>query len=138
VEVLVASLAPLEAQLSFPADTAYLNDLGLFIRALCHRHAEVVLLELTVTEMITNAIRHAGATWCKVTVLQFSTHSQIIVSDNGQAFNPLLANPQPLGQLHEGGYGIAILHSTAESLNYVYETGWNQLTLSFPLQGTRS
>ena len=134
----MAHFVPLEAQLSFPADTAYLTDLGLFIRAVCHRHSELVLIELTVTEMITNAIRHAHATACKVTVLQTGTHYHIVVCDNGQAFNPLLANPQPLGQLQEGGYGLAILHTTTETLNYVYETGWNQLTLSFPLQVTPS
>jgi anti-sigma regulatory factor (Ser/Thr protein kinase) len=122
--------------LTFPARTEYLAELGLFIHALCDTHPQVVLLELAVSEAITNAIKHGQATSCRVRIRRGQENLQITVEDNGKGFDTTLAQPRSMGELREGNYGLAIIHKVSETLNYRYQKGWNQLTLTFSVPVT--
>jgi anti-sigma regulatory factor (Ser/Thr protein kinase) len=118
--------------LSFPASTEHLAELGQFIQTLCEPHPQVTLLELAITEAITNVIKHGEATTCRVHICHLYQTYQVTVEDNGKMFNAALSTPKPMGELREGGYGLAIINKVAENLSYRYVQGWNQLTLTFP------
>ena len=118
-------------QLSFKADTSELAALGAFLQEHCHEHPQVILIELAVTEVVVNALKHGAAKWCHVSVEKTSKSFKIEVADDGQAFDMSQATPKPMGELREHGYGLGIIHKVTEQLEYSHDDGWGRLTLSF-------
>ena len=126
--------APLEEgarTLSFAAETAALADLGAFVRDTCREHPQVILLELAVTEVVVNAIKHGGATRCQLGVHEFADRFELLFADDGAPFDLSEATPKPMGELRESGYGAGIVHKAATDLRYAHRDGWNTLTLTF-------
>ena len=117
--------------LSFAASTASLADLGAFIRDSCSKNPKVVLIELAVSEVVMNAIKHGQAKSCLVSVSEDTDHYKVIVKDDGAPFDSVNADAKPMGELREGSYGIGFIKETAKELQYAYVDGWNQLTLLF-------
>lgn len=113
------------AKHTFPARTAELEALGGFVQ----QHGLGPLVELGVTELVTNAILHGGARCIRVRVDPAS--GQLWVYDNGLGFNPLEAQPRPMGELREGGYGVAIIHKVFRNLRYCRRRGWNCIRARF-------
>ena len=104
---------------TFRAQTAQLESLSRFLQ----QHQLDTLVELGVTEIVTNAILHGNASCIRVGVDRATNH--IWVLDNGQSFSPLEAEARPMGELREGGYGMAIIHKVFQNLSYCRRRGWN-------------
>ncbi len=117
--------------LSFPANTSHLEKLGEFLKSLCGGHPKLMAIELAVTEIVVNAIKHGEASFCTVKVTDKRDTCYIVVEDNGAAFNPLESSILPLGELRGGGYGIAIVQQVTDHLCYNYSHKYNKLTLKF-------
>lgn len=116
--------------LTFRAETAALADLGAFLRSACGEHPQVALTELAVTEVVVNAVKHGGATWCRVEVSKAADSLTVLVGDDGKPFDVTSAAASPPGELRESGYGVGIIQRAAQ-LSYAYRDGWNLLTLTF-------
>jgi anti-sigma regulatory factor (Ser/Thr protein kinase) len=117
---------------SFSADTEHLASLGAFLHQTCRNYAQITLIELAVTEVVVNAIRHGGARTCSVQVKNTGSHYLVTVVDDGHPFNPLDFKPLPLGQLRESGYGLSIVKRTAGKLHYLRHHDQNHLEMEFP------
>lgn len=115
--------------LSIAACSENLARVGAFVQASCEQHSKVILLDLAVTELVSNAIQHGQARLCKLTISRLADAYEICVQDDGQAFNPLEAPRLAMGELREGGYGLAIVLEIAR-LRYAHCDGWNRVILS--------
>lgn len=115
---------------AFPADSAHLELLGCFIERAC-LETESALVELVVDELVVNAIQHGAANRLEVQIEPEANSYQVWVLDNGKAFNPITHAPKPMGELREGGYGLAILHKVAHDLQYQRQDGWNRIGMRF-------
>ncbi len=116
--------------LTFPANTAHLEMLGEFIKSLCAEHSRLMAIELAVTEIVVNAIKHGGASFCIVSVNN-EGDLYMVIEDNGKAFNPLDPPTLPLNELREGGYGLAIVQQVTDHMHYERSNNHNKLTLKF-------
>lgn len=134
--------------LCFSTKTIYLEKLGEFLKSLCPTHPKLVAIELAVTEIVVNVIKHSGASFCKVSVCSEKLNQtlnnqksstipnkevlcEVIVEDNGTAFNPLQFSLLALGELRKGGYGLAIVQQVTDDLSYEREDNNNKLILRF-------
>ena len=117
--------------LTFAAETAALADLGAFVRDACCAHPQVILLELAVTEIAVNAIKHGGASHCQLEVWEGADGLELLFSDDGAPFDLTAAAAKPMGELRESGYGAGIVQKAATQLRYAYRDGWNTLALTF-------
>lgn len=120
--------------LNFPADSAHLELLGCFIQRIC-QESESALVELVVDELVVNAIQHGYAKRLEVHIEPQPNTYQVSVLDDGKAFNPLEHPVQPMGELREGGYGLAILHKVAHDLQYQRNNDWNCVSMRFDKGG---
>ena len=120
-----------ERTLTFPAETAALADLGAFVRDTCSAQPQVILLELAVTEVAVNAIKHGGAAHCRLEVREHSDGLELRFADDGAPFDITAAEAKPMGELRESGYGAGIVQKAATRLHYAHRDGWNTLTLTF-------
>ena len=68
-------------------------------------------LRLLVTELISNAVRHAGAPTVDLVVLVSPPAVRVEVSDRGAGFQP---EPRTRGQDPEGGWGLYLVASLAD------------------------
>ncbi len=94
-------------------------------------HSKLMAIELAVSEVVINAIKHGGATSCKVSFANERDLYCIMVEDNGTPFNPLEPTVLPLGELRGGGYGLAIVQQVTDHLCYEHNNKSNKLTLKF-------
>ncbi len=117
--------------LCFSANTAQLASLGAFLRNNCGAYPKSILIELAVTEVVVNAIKHGRASNCQVHLEQTSRCLKAEIWDDGLAFDLRQANPKRLGELREHGYGVGIVQEACDSLDYTFENGWNKLSLFF-------
>lgn len=118
-------------ELAFKADTSELAALGAFIRKHCQGHPQISLIELAVTEVVVNALKHGAAKHCRVSVEKTPSSFEVDVEDDGLAFDISQAVPKPMGELREHGYGLGIIHHVTQRLEYSRDDGWGCLTLSF-------
>ena len=122
---------PSKVTMSFPADTAQLAKLGTFLRNHCASYPRSILIELAVTEVIVNAIKHGRAQACRVSLEQNDGCLKADIWNDGVAFDPAKAVPNAMGELRENGYGIAIIQELSSDIDYRFEQGWNKLGLTF-------
>lgn len=118
--------------LTFAADTAALAELGAFLRAECAEHPRCILIELAVTEVVVNAIKHGLASNIRVSIHARDEELELRVTDDGARFDTSKAASLSTGELREGGYGVGIIQKAASELSYDYQDGWGTLTLLFP------
>ena len=118
--------------LAFAADTAQLAQLGAFLRDVCGEHPRCILIELAVTEVVVNAIKHGSASNIKVSVTQLNEELELSVADDGSYFDTSKAVSETTGELREGGYGVGIIQKASSQLVYTHQGGWGTLTLTFP------
>lgn len=98
-------------------------------------------IELVLEELLTNIIHYAYPRGRgEIEVCYFlEGHLRFCLSlrDWGQGFNPLEAEPPALSPALEerplGGLGIYLARQLANKIEYQYEAGANQVTLSFDL-----
>ncbi len=126
----------IERCLNLPPETEALNTLADFIARLQIETHNPILIELAVNELFVNSIRHGCASRCTVTYQKDDAGWRLIVSDDGQAFNPLEGDLKPLGELRNGGYGLHLIRSIARhgEISHRREHGWNHTELRFALE----
>jgi anti-sigma regulatory factor (Ser/Thr protein kinase) len=111
--------------LTLPARTDSLEPLSDFLRA----WGLDILEELAVSELVTNATVHGRARCFRVRI--DSRCKQVWLLDDGVPFNPLEGPVRPMGEMREGGYGMAIVHKVVRGMRYRRKGSWNCLTLEF-------
>lgn len=117
--------------LEFAADTVHLAALGDFLQAQCAGHPQLILIELAVTEVVVNLIKHGEASYCRVTVTTCADTIDVKVEDDGIDFDITQLKPQAMGELREHGYGLAIIRRAVKQLLYSREDGLSCLLLRF-------
>ena len=73
-------------------------------------------LELLVTELVTNAVRHAGLThdgWVSVDLAVRPTAIHVEVCDPGRGFDPTGAPPSAPGEPRGSGWGLFLVEQLA-------------------------
>lgn len=94
-------------------------------------------LYIAIDEIYSNVVYYSGATKAKMTIALGEDRVTLTFADNGKPFNPLEA-PEPDITLSSeerevGGLGIFMVKKTCIDLNYSYEDGCNQVTVSYAL-----
>ena len=86
---------------------------------------------LALEEILSNVIRHSGATDISVRFTFEAGAFEFTVADNGPAYNPLAFPPldptAPLDARRPGGMGVHIVRHLADELRYEYLTDRNTL-----------
>ena len=124
------------ATLQVPADTASLAQLGEFTQRHCARSSQVVLIDLAITELATNAIRHGRARTIRLEVDDAGDEYRLTFEDDGEPFDVASAVPQPTGELREGGYGLALVRRISKTMSYQRRDGRNCVHLVFDAGGS--
>ena len=101
--------------------------------------AGTTLTELAIHELATNAIRHGKASRLRVDFEGKDGSWKLVLSDDGECFDPMARVPRAFRGLREHGYGIGILHRVLErdlDLQFVYRRlgAWNYLEFHFRQQ----
>ncbi|GGK39808.1 hypothetical protein GCM10008955_37030 [Deinococcus malanensis] len=122
--------------ITVPADTSQLAQLGAFVQQQCARAAQVVLVDLVVTELAGNAIRHGGARTLHLEVRDLVGEYEVILEDDGAPFNPTATEVRPMGELREGGYGLPLVQRCSKSVSYERVGERNQVRLVFDAGGS--
>ena len=115
----------------FPAKTEYLADLGGFLQRHCQQSDKIAIVELATTEIVVNAINHGQASYYEVYINASNNDLEIIIIDDGLEFNPLQPTGLKLGELREGGYGLAIVQQIAQSCSYQRQAHHNYFRMVF-------
>ncbi len=111
----------------FPASLDQLDAISSLIR----RNADAFgphfayQIELATSEIITNIIDHAYSTTqgdLRGEISVFNDRMEIDFFDNGITFDPSILPEVDLNQLHEGGYGLFIVHQLIDDLVYTPAT----------------
>ncbi len=95
--------------------------------------------ELVVEEVVMNIIRHAsvhGATAIRLSARCEAGQADLVVEDDGPAFDPLAAPARPLRRTLDeagvGGFGLHLIRSSSDGSNYRRTAGGaNRLEFSF-------
>ncbi|PYE49901.1 ATP-binding protein [Deinococcus yavapaiensis] len=124
------------ATLQVPADTAFLAQLGEFTQRHCARSSQVVLIDLAVTELATNAIRHGRARTLRLAVDDRGDEYCLTFEDDGEPFDSVSAEAQPTGELREGGYGLPLVRRISKAMTYERRDGLNAVRLVFEAGGS--
>jgi anti-sigma regulatory factor (Ser/Thr protein kinase) len=129
-----------ERGISVDASTQWLGALGEFVSYLCVGTDQPVLLELTINELATNAMRHGSASRCRLDYSASKEGWKMTLSDDGLLYDPLARVPNPMGKLREHGYGLAIINAVLErepNLRFEYRRHgvWNHFDVYFDPRG---
>lgn len=90
-------------------------------------------VELVISEACTNAIRHSGmgGSGRIVLVFQIFTDRLVIkVKDQGEGFDITQVPDPDFDEFAEGGYGLYIIKSKMDSVDYETEGTWNVLSMT--------
>jgi serine/threonine-protein kinase RsbW len=125
-----------------PADVNLLGALRAFFVTILREHGygqEMINdLELSTDEAVTNVVEHAYQydTRKAVFVEMTMEKGQVVVKikDQGQAFNPLQADPvnldKHIAERRTGGLGMHLMQTLMDSVDYRREDDYNVLTLT--------
>lgn len=100
---------------------------------------EIARLDVCLNEALANIVAHGNnAAFSAPVTLYLSVRDErpakalLTVSDAGEAFDPLgvlpRVRPKSLAEVQPGGLGLQMIRNSADSLNYRYSEGQNQLT----------
>ncbi|GEM_PF-1239030 len=135
---------------TYPADIAYLRDISEQIISTCRESPSLLpgpstddfiyLVELAISEIATNIVRHAykGAKGdIKISVSLLSNGIQLDFYDNGIGFDPHRVPRPKSGEYKEGGYGLHIVRQIMDVVSYEHhpEKGnhWHMIKLLPPI-----
>ena len=97
--------------------------------------------QIVVDEIYSNIQLHSGATMAQVFCHIDSEQMTLIFKDDGVMYNPLtLQAPDvslPLEEREFGGLGILMVKKMASELSYVYEDGYNVLTVTIKIDSKK-
>jgi anti-sigma regulatory factor (Ser/Thr protein kinase) len=102
------------AELNLASDDGAPARVRRTLRVICAGSDSVAIAdaELAVTEVVTNAVLHAGGDGVSISFWSEGSILDVLVSDGGPGFTPLLA-PRDVDQI--GGRGLSIVDTMAES-----------------------
>lgn len=118
-----------ESKMSFSSDLKELSGLRRFIRSFCKTTPELLLgedqisrIELAVTEIATNIIRHAyggqSGAFVQVAARLYPEMLLIDFIDTGKGFNPATVPHPQFDGSREGGFGIYIVSQIMDDVVY--------------------
>ena len=117
----------------------YLHLAARFSREVCHSIGNkeidsefINAVELVVSEACTNVIRHAGKHYSGRLMLIFQIYQDrlvIKVKDQGEGFDIMQVPDPDFDEFAEGGYGIFIIRTKMDSVEYQTQGKWNVLTI---------
>jgi sigma-B regulation protein RsbU (phosphoserine phosphatase) len=118
-----------ESKMSFSSDLKELSGVRRFIRSFCKTAPELLLgedqisrIELAVTEVATNIIRHAysGQSGAFVQIAARLYPEMFIIEfvDTGKGFNPAIVPHPQFDGSREGGFGIYIISQIMDDVVY--------------------
>ncbi|HSF22542.1 MAG TPA: ATP-binding protein [Burkholderiales bacterium] len=102
---------------------------------------QITRLDICLNEILANVLEHGGASARSAPIgLRLASSrdadgadATLTVTDAGTAFDPLAvpprSRPQTLAETRLGGLGLVMVRANADSLNYEYADGRNQLTI---------
>lgn len=118
--------------------------LGVATRGVCAQvlgDEQAAEMDLALVEAATNVIKHGFANGCggrlRVQINMSDHHVEVILRDDGPAFNPLTApesapwdngDYESFESLPEGGFGIALIRALVDKCTYHRESDENFLT----------
>ena len=92
---------------------------------------------LIVTELMNNAVEHAEADSLEAEIRLSDQEAVFLLISSGECFDPTQSAAMPdveHGELPEGGYGLALIQSLADVMEYERRENRNMVTLrkTFP------
>jgi len=124
--------------ITFAADFALVDQARSAVLELCREafpqdDEAVSDLCMAANEAMNNAVEHSGSPQMEVE-LQIDDKSMTFrMSIGGDRFDPtgsaVMPEPDALGELPEGGYGLALIREFIDCIAYEYRDGKNMLTL---------
>lgn len=103
-----------------------------FFRLTCNA-ASVMDFCLIATELMNNAVEHAGASVLEAEILLSGHEAVFRLISGGIRFDPTLPAAMPgldgMEELPEGGYGLALIQALADGMEYEYRENRNMVTL---------
>lgn len=87
-------------------------------------------VELAVSEACTNAIKHAGKGGIILAFQVFDGGIVVQVKDQGKGFDLDKVPPPDFDNHPEGGYGIYIIKSKMDEVEYIRTKNWNILSMT--------
>lgn len=128
-------------QKTFAADPAEIAAAADWIEAIAgpaELPASVVYaMQLCLEELLSNTIRHGGASQAEVKVSLAGGAVVMVIEDDGKPFDVAAATARqvdrPLEELVPGGLGIGLVKNFASSIAYERADGRNRVTLAFKL-----
>jgi anti-sigma regulatory factor (Ser/Thr protein kinase) len=120
------------------ADTAELQQLGAFLRDALAAQMQptpdlAMRVELVAVELFTNAVRHGSAARISVGLGARPDDVLVRIEYDGTPFDVGAVEPGALGELREGGYGLAIVHELAQLTSGPYRDGLNRIDARVPI-----
>ena len=95
---------------------------------------------LACEEMFANIVSYSGANHAFYSVSEKDGKLTVVLGDDGEPFDPLMAKPidKEFEELDSGGMGIKLVKDIASNLSYQRSSGRNVLTLEFDLNEEQS
>ena len=123
------SMPDAESRMTFSSDLKELSGIRQFVRNFCGTIPEVLLdearismIELAVTEVVTNIVRHAYSgrsdALVQVTARLYPDRLLIEFVDKGKGFNPQEVPPPRFDGSRDGGFGIYIVSQIMDDVVY--------------------
>ena len=130
---------------------AHMDDLQAarsLVEAVCAQQGvaagDALRVALVLEELFTNTVMHGHRRDCDASVLigvqASATHLQLSYADDAPPFDPLhylhSAPPEPdIERERPGGWGLRLVASMAEHIDYAHVDGFNQLRLALRRDG---
>lgn len=94
------------------------------------------MLDLAVSESLTNAVKYAGDSDSMIELLVLITHDKLIleITDSGPGFDFHAVKEPDFQNLSAGGYGIYLIKQVMDVVEYRQKNGTNTLHLERSLQ----
>ena len=93
--------------------------------------------QIVVDEIYSNIQLYSGATMAQVFCHIDPEQMVLTFKDNGEMYNPLTAQEPdvtiPLDERELGGLGLLMVKKMSSDLSYVYEDGYNVLTVTIKI-----
>lgn len=104
--------------------------------------ASVLDFCLIITELMNNAVEHADTGVLDAEILLTGREAVFRLISDGKSFDPTRAAAMPdlkENELPEGGYGLALIQSLADGMEYERRNNRNMVTLrkTFPLKAEK-
>ncbi|WP_412027214.1 SpoIIE family protein phosphatase [Deinococcus yunweiensis] len=118
--------------LTLPGTLDVLPELGEALRRVGgDNHPALMGAELSVTELVVNAVVHGGATRITLRAHADAEHLYVTLHDDGTPHDPTTRSTGPAGELREHGYGLLIVRRCSDLWAYDHSGAVNRQTLQF-------